>query len=65
LHLTARDLTRIGYLFLKDGMWKGKRVLPEGWVEAPAAPAISAPSNPARGRKYGCQWLQKVADSVR
>lgn len=33
LHITARDLARIGYLFLNKGEWKGKRILSEAWVK--------------------------------
>ncbi len=56
LYLTPRDLAKIGYLFLKDGVWEGKRILPEGWVAEATAPAVSASSSPTRERKYGFQW---------
>ena len=34
LQLTARDMAKIGYLYLKRGMWDGKQVVPSEWVEA-------------------------------
>lgn len=55
---TARDWARLGLLYLRDGVWEGRRVLPEGWVKFATAPA------PAwKNREYGAQiWLNSVGD---
>jgi CubicO group peptidase (beta-lactamase class C family) len=53
LYLTPRDLAKIGYLYLKDGVWEGERILPEGWVRA------STKSRVATNEKtygYGYKW---------
>jgi len=33
LYLSARDLAKIGTLYLQDGFWNKERILPEGWVK--------------------------------
>ncbi|HVY83624.1 MAG TPA: serine hydrolase [Caulobacterales bacterium] len=35
---TARDFARFGLLYLRDGMWDRKRLLPEGWVDFARSP---------------------------
>ena len=33
LFAIPQDFARFGYLYLRDGIWDGKRILPEGWVD--------------------------------
>jgi CubicO group peptidase (beta-lactamase class C family) len=53
LYLRPRDLAKIGYLYLKDGTWDGKRILPAGWVADSTAWRIDTPR---AGRGYGYKW---------
>jgi CubicO group peptidase (beta-lactamase class C family) len=33
LHLSSRDLARVGYLMAHRGRWEGKQLVPEWWIE--------------------------------
>ena len=52
VHATARDFARFGYLYLRDGIWDGVRVLPEGWVDH----ARLVRSRAEDGDLYGAHW---------
>jgi CubicO group peptidase (beta-lactamase class C family) len=36
LHLRSRDMTKFGYLYLQDGVWAGRQIVPADWVRASA-----------------------------
>ena len=37
-YCSAHDFARFGYLYLRDGLWDGARVLPAGWVDYSRTP---------------------------
>jgi CubicO group peptidase (beta-lactamase class C family) len=53
LYLKPRDLARLGALFLHDGVWGNRRILPETWVKASTAPITHTNEE---GLDYGYQW---------
>ena len=54
LYLRPRDLAKLGLLYLKDGVWDGQRILPEGWVKDSTAWRVSTSGGGRRG--YGYKW---------
>ncbi len=50
--MSARDLARFGQLFLQQGRWKQRQVIPESWVRQ----STTAHSNTERPGDYGYMW---------
>jgi len=53
LYLSPRDLAKLGFLYLHDGVWDGRRILPEGWA---AASTKARTATNEKGYGYGYQW---------
>lgn len=52
---TPRDFARFGLLYLRDGVWEGRRLLPEGWVDHARTPTVQQPGGEVDG-PYGAHW---------
>ena len=55
LYLETRDLAKIWYLFLHNGVWESKAVVSPDWVKASITPAIAVATAP-NAPKYGLKW---------
>jgi CubicO group peptidase (beta-lactamase class C family) len=53
IYTNARDLARFGLLYLNGGVWNGKRLISEDWIDFVRSPA---PALAERGNFYGGQW---------
>lgn len=60
LYLEAEQLAKIGFLYLRGGVWDGERLLPDGWVEASTARHVDGVN--AAGWGYGYQWWRLDTD---
>jgi CubicO group peptidase (beta-lactamase class C family) len=52
LSLRARDQAKFGQIYLDDGKWNGRLVLPVDWVHASVRPSVVA----SDGSQYGWLW---------
>tara|TARA_R110002033_G_scaffold9794_12_gene32068 strand:- start:86 stop:1147 length:1062 start_codon:yes stop_codon:yes gene_type:complete len=60
---TARDLGRLGMLYLNNGQWDGERLLPENWREYVSTP--SGPQPEGRNFGYGATfWLMNQSAGI-
>ena len=49
MFICSRDHARFGYLFLRNGQWRGKQLISKDWLEAMREPAEANP-------EYGYMW---------
>ncbi|MFI5349826.1 MAG: serine hydrolase domain-containing protein [Elusimicrobiota bacterium] len=59
LFATARDWARFGLLHAQDGVWDGRRILPEGWIKLVTTPTPQAPDE-----RYGAHWWLKLSKEL-
>lgn len=52
LHLKPRDAAKLGYLWLHQGAWDGKQIVPAAWVEDSVKPKVKT----GEGDSYGYGW---------
>ncbi len=57
VYATARDFAQFGLLYLRDGVWDSRPLLPEGWVDHGRRPRSTDPDG---GDLYGSHWWTQV-----
>lgn len=64
LYMLPEDIVKLGTLILNDGMWQGKRIIPEKWIKEATKPQIKTP--PITGKyDYGYHmWVDPEEDEV-
>jgi CubicO group peptidase (beta-lactamase class C family) len=56
LRLRPRDLAKFGSVYLNDGQWNGRTIVPQDWVRESTRRRMTFPAQKARG--YAYQWWQ-------
>jgi CubicO group peptidase (beta-lactamase class C family) len=63
---STRDMARLGYLMLRNGMWNGKKILSPDWVKtitSPVTPYSEAVKNKTNYFDFGYGYLWWIWDS--
>ena len=61
LRLRPRDLAKFGSLYVHDGAWNGRQVVPKDWVDESTRRHLTFPGQPSRG--YAYQWWHACYDT--
>lgn len=58
LYLRTEDIAKFGQLYLQQGKWNGKQLLPESWIQQATSKQVSNGSDPNRDwdQGYGFQF---------
>ncbi len=64
VYITPRDMAKIGYLYLKKGMWNGEQIISEEWINKSIQNQITPPVNWAYGYGY-LWWLKRYSVGIR
>jgi len=64
LYMLPRDMAKIGYLYLRGGMWEGKQILPASWIEGVRKANVDMHERWAQNLRYGSQfWVMPNRDA--
>jgi CubicO group peptidase (beta-lactamase class C family) len=61
--LSTRDLALFGQLYLEEGIWEGKQIIPKSWIEASTKPYSI--TNEYYGIGYGMLWSVLIPNEDR
>jgi CubicO group peptidase (beta-lactamase class C family) len=64
LYLQPRDMAKIGYLWLRGGLWDGKQILPAAWIEGVRSADVDMHESWSADMRYGRQfWVMPLRDA--
>ncbi|MCL7746015.1 serine hydrolase domain-containing protein [Halalkalibacter alkaliphilus] len=59
--MSARDMARFGQLYLQNGQWAGKQLIPKEWIKTSTSKHTAVPAS----KEYGYGYMWWVADNGR
>ena len=62
LKLTAPDMIKLGRLYLQEGQWEGRQLVPEEWVRESTSTQVANEEQAIYGYPYGYLWWLPSTD---
>ncbi|KAI9005539.1 beta-lactamase/transpeptidase-like protein [Hyaloraphidium curvatum] len=56
LYASALSFARMGLLYMRDGVWEGRRLLPQGWADTARTMQAGYPAAAGENFGYGWHW---------
>jgi hypothetical protein len=64
LYMHPHDMAKIGYLYLRGGVWEGQQILPASWIERVRRADVDMREAWAKELRYGSQfWVMPGRDA--
>jgi CubicO group peptidase (beta-lactamase class C family) len=64
LYMHPRDMAKIGYLWLRGGVWEGKQIQPASWIERVRKADVDMRETWTQNLRYGSQfWVMPGRDA--
>ncbi len=57
--ISARDMAKLGLLYMKDGEWEGKTIIPKGWIQESLVKRVILNHRDGLQGGYGYYWWSK------
>jgi CubicO group peptidase (beta-lactamase class C family) len=64
IQLTPRDMAKFGYLYLRNGLWEGKQIVPASWVNASLEEHVDPKMKGEKRSGYGYLWWLQTSGAT-
>ena len=64
IQLTPRDMAKLGYLYLRGGLWEGKQIVPASWVKASLEKQVDPKMEGEKRSGYGYLWWLQTHGAI-
>lgn len=56
LYMLPRDMAKFGYLYLRNGAWEGKPIVPSSWIDGVRGASVDMRESWTKNLRYGSQF---------